>query len=571
LTIPESLKAAVKAWVAEDPDPATRAELEALLADASPAARTELADRFAGRLRFGTAGLRGAMAAGPNRMNRAMVRMATAALAQWLEQRPANRALGVVVGCDARHGSTHFADEAVGILTGAGFRVYLLEKERPTPLVPFAVRFLGAAAGLMITASHNPAGDNGYKLYLADGAQIIPPVDAEIEARMDSVGPLTGLPIGDVTGALVTRPGAGIEAAYVDSLVAVLPAPLGGPALRVVYTPLHGVALGLFRAALRQAGFPDPVVVAAQARPDPDFPTVPFPNPEEPGALDLAISEARRIRADVVIANDPDGDRLAVAVPDVESAGGWRVLTGDQVGALMGAYLLDRTAAQPDPGSRLVASTIVSSSLLAKISAVAGVHYAETLTGFKWIVRAGERLPGSRFLFGYEEALGYSVGTVVRDKDGIGAALTFLRLTADALGGGRNVLDLLDALEARHGVHLTAQITLRSADPAAALARLREIPAAAISGRRIAATVDLATDSLTGPDLAEPDLPRSDLLIYRLDGARIALRPSGTEPKLKVYVEVVRAVAAAGLAEARRAAAVEMRALCEGVAALLGA
>jgi phosphomannomutase len=297
---------------------------------------------------------------------------------------------------------------------------------------------------------------------------------------------------------------------------------------------------------------------------------VPFPNPEEPGALDLAISEARRIRADVVIANDPDGDRLAVAVPDIEGTGGWRVLTGDQVGALMGAYLLDRTAAQPDPGSRLVASTIVSSSLLAKISAVAGVHYAETLTGFKWIVRAGERLPGSRFLFGYEEALGYSVGTVVRDKDGIGAALTFLRLTADALGGGWSVLDLLDALEERHGVHLTAQISLRSADPAAALARLRETPPAAISGRPIAATVDLVADLLTGPDLAEPDLPRSDLLIYRIDGARIALRPSGTEPKLKVYVEVVRAVAGAGLAEARRAAAVEMRALCEGVAALLG-
>lgn len=540
---------------------------------AEAAAEAELADRFDGRLRFGTAGLRGAVAAGPNRMNRAVVRTATAALAAWLsDHSPTSRSDGVVIGCDARHGSASFADEVARVLVGAGFRVHLLEPERPTPLLAFAVRHLGAAAGVMITASHNPPADNGYKLYLADGAQIVPPVDAEIEALMDAVGPLSGVATGVPAGPLVTRYGPEVANAYLAALARESPASAGSESLRIVYTPLHGVALGLFEAALDRAGFPPPVVVAAQAEPDPDFPTVAFPNPEVPGALDLALAEARRGDADVVLANDPDGDRLAVAVPDAGAEGGWRSLTGDQVGGLLADYLLVRSAEDADAGSRLVATTIVSSTLLSKIAAAAGVHYTVTLTGFKWIVRACDTVPGSRFVFGYEEALGYAVGTVVRDKDGLGAALAFLGLLTDARARGLGPLDLLDALDARHGVHLTSQLSFRADAPDLSMARLREDPPAEIAGRGVVESVDLATPL----DGIASELPPADVLIYRLNGARIVVRPSGTEPVLKVYVEVVEELSAgdvaagpAALDEARGRAGGEMSLLREAVADML--
>ena len=573
---PLDVRAAARAWITGDPDPSTRAELAALLDSDGPEAVAELEDRFAGRLHFGTAGLRGVVAAGPNRMNRAVVRTATAALAQWLADNVrSSRSAGVVVGCDARHGSAGFTEEVALVLTGQGFHVHLLEPRRPTPLLAFAVRLLGAAAGVMITASHNPPRDNGYKLYLGDGAQIVPPVDAQIEKLMDEIGPLSAIPVGDLGGLLVTRHGPEVSDAFLGALARESPAPplANVRSLRIVYTPMHGVALGSFEAALERAGFPAPVVVGPQAAPDPDFPTVPFPNPEEPGALDLALAEARRSDADVLLANDPDGDRLAVAVPDAGSEGGWRALSGDELGSLLGDYLLGRTAGDPSPESRLVATTVVSSTLLSKLAAAVGARYAETLTGFKWIARAADTMPGSRFVFGYEEALGYSVGTVVRDKDGLGAALAFLGLVAGARAAGRMVPDLLDDLETRHGVHLTAQLSVRSAAPAAAMAELRASPPRSFAGRPVVSVRDLSMP-LPGPGA----LPASDVLIYRFEDARLVVRPSGTEPKFKAYLEVVRpVVAGAGgggagggaLAAARAAAAGEMAELKEAVAPLL--
>ena len=323
--------------------------------------------------------------------------------------------------------------------------------------------------------------------------------------------------------------------------------------LRVVYTALHGVAASLALRAIDRAGFPPPLVVAAQEKPDPDFPTVAFPNPEEPGTLDLALAQAERDRADLVLANDPDGDRLAVAVPDPAAPGGWRVLSGDQVGALIGSYLLEKTAAGPEAGRRLVVTTVVSSTLLGKIAAAAGARYAETLTGFKWIVRAGQGAPGSRFLFGYEEALGYAVGDVVRDKDGISAALALLSLAATARAVGQSLLDRWDALEAEHGVHLTTQITLHVPSPAGIMGRLRAAPPAALAGQPVTGSEDLAAESRAAraARAREPGLPPADVLIYRLPGARVVIRPSGTEPKLKAYLEIVEPATPQTLAAAR--------------------
>jgi phosphomannomutase len=562
--IPDDLRARLAAWLADDPDERDRAELEALADDDSEQAAAELADRFAGRLEFGTAGLRGKVAAGPNRMNRAVVRATTAALAGWLRgpgraTAPAAAAeAGVVIGWDARHRSDEFADEAARVLAGAGIRVYLLPGQQPTPLLAFAVRYLRAAAGIMITASHNPPAYNGYKLYLADGAQIVPPADAEIEAAIRSLGPLSQVKLAAPDSPLIGRLGDEVAAAYLDRICATSPAPPDAAWLRFVYTPLHGVAGALAQRAFEQAGFTAPDVVAAQAEPDPDFPTVAFPNPEEPGALDLAVAQARRSGADLVLANDPDGDRLAVAVPDPDT-GGWRTLTGDQVGALLGAYLLESIPPGPGPDDRLVVTTIVSSTLLSRIAAAAGAQYAETLTGFKWIVRAGG--PGRRFVFGYEEALGYCVGDTVRDKDGIGAALALLGLAARARSGGESLLDAYDALEVAHGVHLTAQVTVDTAAPVDVMARLRAAAPATFGDAAVIATIDL-----TG---GTRDLPSADVLSYQLISARVVIRPSGTEPKIKAYFEVVEPVRLGRLGEARRAAAARLEPLREAVRTLL--
>jgi phosphomannomutase len=572
------LRATVEAWIADDPDPGDRTELQALLDRAFPAGGTDLGadadsaademrDRFADRLHFGTAGLRGVVAAGPNRMNRAVVRAATAAVAGWLAGTGATGA-GVVVGCDARHRSAEFAEEAAGVLAGAGIAVHMLPRPGPTPLLAFAVRHLGVGAGVMITASHNPAADNGYKLYLSDGAQVIPPADAEIEKRITDLGPLTQIPVAPADSPLITRHGDEIAQGYLAAVVAVAGS-ADGPAvdLNLVYTPMHGVAGRLMLRALRLAGFAAPHVVAAQAEPDPDFPTVAFPNPEEPGALDLALADARRLDADLVVASDPDGDRLAVAVPDRaggaagDGGSGWRVLTGDQVGALLGASLLDRSAGQAAPEARLVASTVVSSTLLSKIAAAAGVRYAETLTGFKWIARAADGVPGARFIFGYEEALGYAVGDVVRDKDGFGAALAMLRLAEGAKSADRSVLDIYDDLERAYGVHLTSQLTLRTADQAQVMSRLRAAPPEAFGGEAVSGLTDLAADSGT--------VPQADVLIFRLADGRVVLRPSGTEPKIKCYIEITEPTAGRSLAAAREAAVARLAPMRAALQALL--
>jgi phosphomannomutase len=634
--IPDGLRSQVEAWIHEDPDPGDQAELRALLAaggQGGEPGRTALAgltDRFADRLQFGTAGLRGQVGAGPNRMNRAVVRATTAALAKWLQEhgpdavqaagtssavgalssRGSTAGVAVVIGCDARHRSSDFADEAAAVLTGAGIDVHLLQRPNPTPLLAFAIRHLSAAAGIMITASHNPAADNGYKLYLGDGAQIVPPVDEEIEAAIAGLGPLSQIPAGPLDGQLVTRYGDEVAQAYLDAIVAASPAPSTAPPstasppaapqtaasapgvsppgatisagqpppraipvpLRVVYTALHGVAANLALRAIDRAGFPPLLVVAAQEKPDPDFPTVAFPNPEEPGTLDLALAQAERDHADLVLANDPDGDRLAVAVPDPAGPGAWRVLSGDQVGALIGSYLLERTAAEAEAGQRLVVTTVVSSTLLGKIAVAAGARYAETLTGFKWIVRAGQGVPGRRILFGYEEALGYAVGDVVRDKDGISAALALLSLATTARAAGQSLLDRWDALEGEHGVHLTAQVTLHAPSPAGIMGRLRAAPPAALAGQPVTGSEDLAAgaDAATGADGArEPGLPAADVLIYRLPGARVVIRPSGTEPKLKAYLEVVEPATAQTLTTARAAAARRLGPLRTAVADLV--
>jgi phosphomannomutase len=559
--ISAELRSRVTAWISDDPDERDRAELSALLADASPDGAAELADRFGRRLEFGTAGLRGAVAAGPNRMNRAVVRAATAALAGWLLARdPAAAQAGVVIGCDARHRSDDFAAEAARVLAGAGLRVHLLPPRQPTPLLAFAIRHLQAAAGIMITASHNPRADNGYKLYLADGAQIVPPADIEIEAASSDLGPLAQVPAAGLDSPLITRLGDEVATAYLDAVCGISPGPRGAAWLRFVYTPLHGVAHGLALRAFEQAGFSEPDVVEAQAEPDPDFPTVAFPNPEEPGALDLALALARRSGADLVIANDPDGDRLAVAIPDPAAPGGWRMLTGDQVGALLGAYLLERFPARAGD-DRLLVSTIVSSTLLSRIAAAAGARYAETLTGFKWIVRAAESRPGARFVLGYEEALGYAVADVVRDKDGIGAALAILGLAATARSRGETLAECYDALEIAHGVHLTTQLTVATSAPADVTARLRAAAPTFLGREAVASVADL-----TG---GRGELPSADVLIYRLAGARVVIRPSGTEPKLKAYLEVVEPLAGRPLEQARRAAAAKLGPLREAVRELL--
>ncbi|CAM5428256.1 phospho-sugar mutase [Streptomyces abikoensis] len=546
----DALIARAKSWLAEDPDPETREELARLIDGAATGDTADLAARFAGTLQFGTAGLRGELGAGPMRMNRSVVIRAAAGLAAYLKKQgtPAgdDTAGTVVIGYDARYKSADFARDTAAVMVGAGLKAVLLPEPLPTPVLAFAIRHLGAVAGIEVTASHNPPRDNGYKVYLGDGSQIVPPANAGIAAEIAAIASLNDVP----------RPSEGWEilryedvvGAYLARTDAVLS---GGSArdVRVVYTPMHGVGRRVLTAAFERAGFPAPTVVAAQADPDPDFPTVAFPNPEEPGAMDLAFATAREAQPDIVIANDPDADRCAVAVPDPDSAEGWRMLRGDEVGALLATHLVHKNA------RGTFATTIVSSSLLSRIAAAStGTPYTETLTGFKWLAR----VDGLRY--SYEEALGYCVDPEgVRDKDGITAALLVAELAAELKESGRTLSDLLDDLAVEHGLHATDQLSVRVQDLsliADAMRRLREQPPAVLAGLHVTSAEDLAK----GTD----ELPPTDGLRYHLAGdesgtvsaARVIVRPSGTEPKIKCYLEVVIPVAdAAGLAGARAKAA----------------
>ncbi|MFC7912055.1 phospho-sugar mutase [Streptomyces nigra] len=508
----DDLIARAQAWLAEDPDPETRAELAALL-DAGDT--DELASRFAGTLQFGTAGLRGELGAGPLRMNRSVVIRAAAGLAAYLKKQGHTDGL-VVIGYDARHKSSAFAEDTAAVMTGAGLRAAVLPRPLPTPVLAYAIRHLGAVAGVEVTASHNPPRDNGYKVYLGDGSQIVPPADAEIAAEIAAIASLHDVP----------RPDTGWETlddSVLDAYLARTDAVLAQDSprtARTVYTAMHGVGKDVLLAAFARAGFPTPALVAEQAEPDPDFPTVAFPNPEEPGAMDLAFAKAREEDPDLVIANDPDADRCAVAVKD---NGGWRMLRGDEVGALLAAHLVARGA------QGTFAESIVSSSLLGRIAEKAGLPYEETLTGFKWIAR----VEGLRY--GYEEALGYCVDPEgVRDKDGITAALLITELASTLKSEGRTLTDLLDDLAVEHGLHATDQLSVRVEDLSIitdAMRRLREQPPTELAGLPVTNAEDLTK----GTD----KLPPTDGLRYTLEGARVIVRPSGTEPKLKCYLEVV--------------------------------
>lgn len=538
---------AARAWLAQDPDAVTRDELTSLLArveDGDAEAAADLEDRFSTRLAFGTAGLRGTLGAGSNRMNRVLVSQAAAGFAAYLLERSSGSAPTVVVGYDGRRNSDVFARDSVEIFAGAGLNAILLPRLLPTPVLAFAVRHLGADAGVMVTASHNPPDDNGYKVYLGgddQGAQIVSPADAEIAAHIQRIadeGNITTLPR---SVGYANAPESVVEA-YVSATAAVAPAPTGAEGLNWVYAAMHGVGWETVSRVLTEAGYPQPTVVEAQIHPDGRFPTVAFPNPEEPGAMDLSFETARSVDAELVIANDPDADRLAVAIPDADAEGGWRRLTGNEIGLLLGwrAARLAAAGASPagdasgdprgDAGAPAsLACSLVSSPGLQAVAEHYGLDFHSTLTGFKWISRA----PG--IVFGFEEALGYLVNpTTVRDKDGISAAVALLGMASEARAQGRTVADLLQEFRDTFGAFASDQISVRVSDVgeiAGIMAALRAQPPAAV-GEIAVSRID---DLLLGVD----GLPPGDVLrLWLDDGSRLIVRPSGTEPKLKLYLDV---------------------------------
>lgn len=587
-----SFLAQVEAWIEADPEPADQAELRTLLAEAdSPdprdhearaRARAELRDRFVGTLQFGTAGLRGEMAAGPNRMNRAVVIRAAAGLASFLRDALPGQTPRVVIGYDARHHSHTFALDSAAVFTAAGVEASILPSALPTPVLAYAVRHLGADAGVMVTASHNPPADNGYKVYLGgrvvtdsgQGAQIVPPYDAGIAAAIDRSPVAAQVPRATDGWTVLGRD---LALGYVESVGRLS----DGAArdLRIVATPLHGVGGEVLNRVLGNAGFTDVISVAEQFEADPLFPTVAFPNPEEPGAIDLALAYAQDAKADLVIANDPDADRCALAVYDprvgtyqgAETArsNGWRMLHGDEVGSLLGEEI-GRRAAHGGPGraghgTPFFASSIVSSRLLRKIADSHGLGYSATLTGFKWISRV------DGLVYGYEEALGYCVDPqVVRDKDGISAALLLAQLANRLKAEGRTLVDALDDLARAHGLHVTDQLSARFTDLdqiPAAMSRLRAAPPRTLAGSGVSDVVDLS-EGLDG-------LPPTDgVRLLSADGTRVIVRPSGTEPKVKCYLEVIVPVASDAsyddLTAARAFARTRLDHVRQDVAAALG-
>ncbi|GAA1647372.1 phospho-sugar mutase [Microbacterium flavum] len=533
---------AARAWLAQDPDEDTRAELAPLIDAAESgdaAASAELEDRFGVRLEFGTAGLRGRLGAGSNRMNRVLVSQAAAGFAAYLREKAAEGSRPtVVIGYDGRRNSDVFAADSAAIFAGAGLRAVILPRLLPTPVLAFAVRHLDAAAGVMVTASHNPPDDNGYKVYLGGddhGSQIVAPADAEIAAHIERVAETTT--VADIPRGEYEVADESVVRAYVAATATVAPAPAGAAGMNWVYTAMHGVGYETLSAILQLAGYPLPVVVEEQIEPDGRFPTVAFPNPEEPGAMDLSFATARAAGAEFVLANDPDADRLAVAIPDDSADGGWRRLTGNETGLLLGWRAAERAAAagaaasDPADGSARasLACSLVSSPGLEAVAAHYGLDFHATLTGFKWISRA----PG--IVFGFEEALGYLVNPeTVRDKDGISAAVAILGMIAEAREEGRTLADVLDGFAATFGFFQSGQVSLRVADTAIIgriMSALRDSPPAEIGG----VVVDRIEDLLTGVD----GYPPGDVLrLWLADGSRVIVRPSGTEPKLKAYLDV---------------------------------
>lgn len=545
------------AWLAADPDADTRAETERLLAEGGD----ELVDRFGNHLEFGTAGLRGRLGAGPNRMNRVLVRLTAAAIADEILADPDETDPHVVIGYDARHGSAEFAHDTARVLLARGIRCTILPGPLPTPVLAFTVRNLDASAGVMVTASHNPRDDNGYKVYWRGGALITAPLDGRIAERMRSTPLLGEADLAPAADPGLTTGSGALVAEYVDAVVTAALAPTSARTARTVHTALHGVGTATLQAAFAAAGFASPVSVPEQAEPDPDFPTAAFPNPEEPGSLDLLLDLGDREQADLALANDPDADRLAVAVP---TPAGWHSLSGDDLGCVLADHLLRREAADDRPA--LVVNTVVSSRLLGRIAAHHGATHVETLTGFKWIMDAVAARPDHRFVCGYEEALGYAVTDAVPDKDGISAALAITELAGELKAEGRTVLDRIDELHRTHGVHVNGQRAVRfetRSDGASAqklaMAHLRAQPPTAIDGAPVRAVADLA-EGATG-------LPPTDGLVIDLDDARLVIRPSGTEPKLKVYGEV-RADAGEDVSADRREARTRLRQLLHATVAL---
>ena len=553
-------RAAVETWIDDDPNMADAGELRGLLAlsdDGDKGATAELADRFSGMLTFGTAGLRGHLGAGPNRMNRAVVIRAAAGLTNFLHSQLPD-GFTVVVGYDARYGSHQFALDTAAVVEAGGGHALVFGTALPTPVTAFALRHLNADAAVMVTASHNPPEDNGYKVYLGgkvvtgagQGTQIVPPFDAQILEQIEAVPSVASVPRAESGWEII---GDEIVDKYIERITQIVP---DGPRdLKIVLTSMHGVGGETAMKALDRCGFKNVTVVAEQHEPDPDFPTVAFPNPEEPGALDLAFKTAREIGADIILANDPDADRSSAAIPDESSPSGWRQLTGDEVGSLLGRQKALEVAASTDPGeltSKMLANSIVSSRLLGKVAADLGLGHANTLTGFKWI----SRVPG--IVFGYEEALGYCVDPdYVRDKDGISAGSKLAALAASLKAGDSNLGELLDELAQKFGLHATSPLTIRVDDLsliAKGMANLRAGGLTEIAGSPVVTAVDLAKGS--------EDLPPTDGLLYITENDdRVVVRPSGTEPKLKCYIEVIEPVADGAVAAARVRAAQRLDAI----------
>ncbi len=521
--IPDSLRAEVVAWINEDPDAKTREQLQRWLAEGNS---SELKSCFSGFLEFGTAGLRGALGPGPSRMNRAVVSKTAAGLASFMKK---NKIDSIVIGRDARYGSEDFTRDTAEIMSGAGMKVFVLPRPLPTPVLAYAVRKLGCGVGVMVTASHNPPQDNGYKVYLGgtvggveyNGSQIISPADREISQEISNSPALNLLPRGDAWTVLNDD----VVDSYIAATSKLAPRP---HRLKIVYTAMHGVGTEVLMKVFHRAGFDEPIVVPEQAEPDPDFPTVAFPNPEEPGAIDMSLALARKVQADLVIANDPDADRCAGAIND--PIHGWRMLRGDEVGALLGEYIARSATNSATSNSGVFANSIVSSSILRKIASHYGMTFTETLTGFKYLSKV------KNLRFGYEEALGYAVdSTSVNDKDGISAALMLAQLAADLDREGKSISDLLAEIWQRHGFHGTRQISVRTSSVEqinSILSRLRERTPNELAGYRVEKFDDLERPT--------DGLPPTNGVRFTLEGQiRIIVRPSGTEPKVKCYLEVI--------------------------------